>query len=263
LRSDQALTSGCTTWIAGRFFRGLGAGSAAVSSWGSLGNAALGASNPACRLAKQSWAEHGEDLVIESLCRYLKIDKPTYLDIGAADPIFNSNTYLFYSKGCRGVLIEPNPSLSGALMKIRPGDRTINAGIGFDGRTEADYYMVSGALSNTFSKDWIDASAARLGNRDFIEKVIEMPLLNINAVIAEYFCKAPDLLSIDTEGLDFDILRSLDFNRFRPPIVCAETLMVESKGVEPRIIDLMRSKEYSVRGSTIQNAIFVDDRLLV
>src|SRR5205807_9499423 len=110
-----------------------------------------------------------------------------------------------------------------ALVSIRPGDRTVNAGIGFDDRTEADYYMVNGALMNTFSKDWIDAMAAKMGNRGFLEKVIKMPLLNINGVIWEYFRKAPDFISVDTEGLDLKILKSLDFNRFRPPIVCAET----------------------------------------
>jgi hypothetical protein len=148
-------------------------------------------------------------------------------------------------------------------MVVRPGDLTINAGIGFDGRAEADYYMVSGALMNTFSKDWIDAMAAKLGNRDFIEDVVTMHLLNINKVIKEHFTGPPDFISVDTEGLDLGILSSLDFGRFRPPVVCAETGMIERKGVETRIIDLMRSHDYSVRGSTIQNAIFVDNRLLV
>ena len=97
------------------------------------------------RDVKHSWSEQGEDLIIESLRRSLGIANPTYLDIGAAEPILNSNTYLFYRKGCRGVLIEPNPTLCKALVSVRPGDRTVNAGIGFDDRTEADYYMVSGA----------------------------------------------------------------------------------------------------------------------
>jgi FkbM family methyltransferase len=229
---------------------------------GSLGTAAARSNDPASKLAKNSWSEHGEDLIIESLCRFLAISHPTYLDIGAADPIFTNNTYLFYRKGCRGVLVEPNPNLCKALVTIRPGDTTLNAGIGFDDRTEADYYMTSGSLMNTFSKEWVDATAAKLGNRDFLEKVIKMPLLNINTVIAEHFGKAPDLISVDTEGLDLQILRSLDFKRFRPPIICAETLTIENKGIEPRIIDLMRANNYVVRGSTFQNAIFVDNHLL-
>jgi FkbM family methyltransferase len=243
--------------ISGGFLLGTTGGIAS----GAIGTAAF-LNDPRSRLARQSWSEHGEDLIVESICHFLEIANPTYMDIGAADPVLNSNTYLFYRKGCRGVLIEPNPSFCKLLVAIRPGDRTINAGIGFDGRAEADYYMVSGALMNTFSKDWIDAMAVQEGNRDFLEKVIKMPLLDINKVIADHFREVPDFLSVDTEGLDLDILRSLDFNRFRPPIVCAETGMVGRRGIETRIIELMLAKNYSVRGSTIQNAIFVDNRLL-
>jgi hypothetical protein len=139
----------------------------------------------------------------------------------------------------------------------------LTAGIGFDDRVEADYYMVSGALMNTFSTEWVDAMASSLGHRNFVEKIVKMPLLNINRVIADYFPKVPDFISIDTEGLDLQIIRSLDFDRFRPPILCAETGMVGSKGIETRIVRLMESRDYSVRGSTIQNAIFVDNRLLL
>jgi FkbM family methyltransferase len=228
---------------------------------GVIGTAAL-LIDPQSRTANQSWAEHGEDLIVASICNFLEITNPTYLDIGAADPILYNNTFLFYRKGCRGVLIEPNPYFCKSLVAVRPGDRTIEAGIGFDGRAEADYYVVKGALMNTFSKDWIDAMTAKKGDRSFLEKVIRMPLLDINKVIAEHFQKTPDFISVDTEGLDLDILKSLDFNRFRPPIICAETGMVGSKGIETRIIELMQAKNYSVRGSTIQNAIFVDNRLL-
>jgi FkbM family methyltransferase len=248
----------------------LGGGISGTFLLGAVSGATAGATGTAnllkdtgSRQAKHSWAEHGEDLIIDSVCRYLGLSRPTYLDIGAAEPIVNSNTYLFYRAGCRGVLIEPNPSLCKLLTAVRPCDKTINAGIEFDGRSEADYYMVNGALMNTFSRDWIDAMAAKLGNRDFIENVVKMPLLNINEVIEKHFTGPPDFISVDTEGLDLYILTSLDFSRFRPPVVCAETGMIESKGVETRIIDLMRSHDYSVRGSTIQNAIFVDNGLLV
>ena len=53
-----------------------------------------------------------------------------------------------------------------------------------------------------------------------------MPLVNINKIMQEQFHGAPSLLCIDTEGLDLDILKTLDFTRFRPAIVCVETLKI-------------------------------------
>jgi hypothetical protein len=90
-----------------------------------------------------------------------------------------------------------------------------------------------------------------------------MPLLNINRVIADHFgAAAPDFLSIDIEWMDYDVLKSLDFARFRPKIVCVETLILGTTKVETRVIDLMRSKDYVISGGTFVNTIFVDGRLL-
>jgi hypothetical protein len=80
----------------------------------------------------------------------------------------------------------------------------------------------------------------------------------VNRVIVEHLAgRAPDLLSIDTEGLDLAILRALDFARFRPRVVCAETSEVDGS-VDQELIDLMRAKGYDVRGGTFVNTIFVD-----
>ena len=56
---------------------------------------------------KESYAQMGEDLVCD---HYLGEPlKGVYLDIGAYEPIFLSNTYLFYKRGWTGITVEPNP----------------------------------------------------------------------------------------------------------------------------------------------------------
>ena len=91
--------------------------------------------------SRQSYADTGEDLIVASIFQHLSIERPTYLDIGAWDPIQGSNTYLFCRAGSHGVLVEPNPSLCEKLRRARPGDVVLNTGIGLERRTEADYYM--------------------------------------------------------------------------------------------------------------------------
>ena len=127
--------------ISGSFLLGTSGGMAV----GVMG-AASACIDPEAGQAKTAWSENGEDLIVESICRILERPGPTYLDIGAADPTANSNTYLFYRKGCRGVLVEPNPSLCKRLAAVRPGDTVLNVGIGPDDRTEADYYMLPARL---------------------------------------------------------------------------------------------------------------------
>jgi hypothetical protein len=62
--------------------------------------------------------------------------------------------------------------------------------------------------------------------------------------------------------MDLAILRSLAFDRSRPAVVCAETLVFGTDRVETGIIDLMAAKGYVVRGGTFVNTICVDGRWL-
>src|SRR5262245_28254872 len=73
---------------------------------------------------KLSFAQYGEDLVASGLFGTLNVKAPTYLDIGAYEPIDSNNTYLFYRRGARGVLVEPNVALTDKLKGTRPGDTT-------------------------------------------------------------------------------------------------------------------------------------------
>jgi FkbM family methyltransferase len=238
---------------------------------GTVGGASVGAAGAMTQItasqlyAKLSYSQQGEDLIVQSICDSLGIQNPSYLDIGAADPILLNNTYLFYQKGCRGVLVEPNPAFCRRLQAQRPKDKALNIGIGPTGQMVADYYMISGPdgyLLNTFSKDEVDDYATKSKGFRSVEKVIKIPLVDINTIMAEHFHGAPHFISIDTEGLDLDILKSLDFKRFRPRIVCAETLIIGTTQVKMEILDLMKSKDYSIRGSTFVNTIFVDNHLI-
>jgi FkbM family methyltransferase len=209
-----------------------------------------------------SFAQQGEDLIIRDMLRWFKITRPTYLDIGANDPVFDNNTYLFYLKGSRGVLVEPNPSFAAKLQKARPEDRVLAIGIGPTDVGAADYYMVRGDdQMNTFSKEQADF-LIKLKGPNAIERVIQVPLVNVNEVIAENFDGPPNILSVDTEGFDLEILKSLDFTRFRPHVVCAETLTGETGLAEEGILTLMHSKGYTVRGATFVNTVFLANELL-
>src|SRR5262249_44915575 len=114
-----------------------------------------------------------------------------------------------------------------------------------------------------FDKEMAESYAKKYNGEHFIEKVIKMPLVNINNVIEKHMQgRAPDILSVDTEGFDLKILQSLDYNRFRPPVICAETLVNASHEIDKEIVDLLESKGYVIRGGTFVNSVFVDKKRL-
>ena len=239
---------------------------------GGLGGAVFGGGAVAAydRLGesgKMSYAQQGEDLVVENILGAIGVKEPiTYLDVGAFDPVFDSNTYAFYKAGGHGVLVEPNPAKIDRLQKARPRDKTLNVGVGLSAEpTTGDYYVIggpSGGLLNTFSKEDAEDVQAKSHGQRFIDKVLKMPLVNINTLMREQFAGAPNFLSIDTEGLDLAILKTMDFDRYRPDVICVETVEVGGDAVSVDILRLLESKRYSARGATFVNTIFVDDRHL-
>jgi FkbM family methyltransferase len=187
-----------------------------------------------------------------------------YLDIGANEPKYISNTYYFYEQGGNGILVEPNPFLCKKLKKIRSRDKIINAGIGVDEKEEADFYLFPNYANglSTFSKKeamhWQETGMQGLGKIKY-EKIIKIPLINVNTILAENFETAPDLISIDVEGMDFEILQSLDFNKYRPKVICAETLAYNEnqKGYKINSIEnLLKNEGYILYADTRVNSIF-------
>jgi FkbM family methyltransferase len=208
-----------------------------------------------------SFAQQGEDLAVMSLFETLRVARPSYIDIGAYDPVIGNNTYLAYLMGSKGVLVEPNPALTMRLKQVRPRDTVLNVGIGVTDQKSADYYVMAFDQENTFSKEHAD-ELVRLRGPSALKKVIQLPLVNINSVLRDNFDKAPDFFSIDVEGMDLEILRAMDYGRFRPKVFCVETSELETGALEMDIVNFLKDKHYSVRGGSFVNSIFVDDNLI-
>jgi FkbM family methyltransferase len=206
-----------------------------------------------------SFSQQGEDIVLYHILHdLLKIQTPTYLDIGAADPVEANNTFLLYWTGGHGVLVEPNPMYVERLRRDRPRDIVVAAGVGVGDAAEADYYMIRGKPTlNTFSPE--EVARLRAGAReDPVEAVVKMPLISVNRLIATHLGTAPDLLSIDVEGLDLEILRTLDFAGHRPGAIIAETIKMGTPEVNAELVDFVVSHGYAVRGGSMINTVFVD-----
>src|SRR5437762_10432735 len=103
---------------------------------------------------RASYAQSGEDIIAAVLLRdLLGIAAPTYLDIGAHHPSYLSNTYYFYKLGCSGVCVEPDPDLCQNIQRARTRDICLNAGIGMEQQTSANFYVLSTRTLNTFSQE--------------------------------------------------------------------------------------------------------------
>jgi FkbM family methyltransferase len=237
------------------------AGAAGIWSGATLNSQRSSPQSSLSREARLSYSQMGEDLILFDLLHSLmKLDKPTYIDIGAADPVSANNTYLLYKAGSRGVLVEPNPTYVARLRAVRPGDVVVPVGVGVDDATSADYYVFRGKpMLNTFSPEEV-AMRQKQSSDLVVEKVVKMPLVSVNHLIATHLGHAPDLLAIDIEGLDLAVLRTLDFDKYRPAAIIAETGRLFAPGAGTGIASLLESKGYELRGGSLYNGIFADPK---
>lgn len=177
----------------------------------------------------KSYAQCGEDLVIDFLAQRFGWGKFTYLDIGTNHPKKFNNTYLFYKKGCRGVCVEPDAELIKTIKFARPNDKVLNVGLSEGAESIADFYIMSVNTLNTFSK--ADAEELDKQGTYKIKKVVKVPLKNVNNIIAENFDgKTPNLISLDVEGWNEEIIKSFDFDKYKPEFFCVETTYFEPNG---------------------------------
>ena len=85
--------------------------------------------------------------------------------------------------------------------------------------------------------------------------------MNINEIIDKFAISKPNLISIDAEGLDFEILKTFNFEKYRPEVFCVETITFDTNNSGEKvkeIIDYMLEQNYLVYADTHANTIFVE-----
>lgn len=214
---------------------------------------------------RSSYSQSGEDIIICDLFTRLGISHPSYLDIGANEPMALSNTYRLYKRGSQGVCLEPNPRLYQKFSEKRKRDIVLHAGVAFDSRKEADYYLFAGNAHgfSTFSKEdadfWVHTGNEKVG-RFSIERTIKTPLLTVSEILHTHFKNTyPNFISIDVEGLDLQILKTIDFTSCRTEVICVETLEYRENNMETKntgLIEFLKQSGYFIYADTYINTIF-------
>jgi len=207
---------------------------------------------------RASYSQCGEDLILYHLLRNVfKLKKINFLDIGANHPFHLSNTSLFYSKNAVGTLVEPDPYFAKLLRSKRPRDKVLESGVHFSGEQTSEFYILDSPTLNTFSKVEMERYI-QMGHE--LESTIIVKLINVNEILSQV--GKLDFLNLDIEGLDLQILKMVDWAKYRPKSICVETINYENEK-EPKkqieIIKYMEEMNYFVYADTYINTIFVDN----
>ena len=144
-----------------------------------------------------------------------------YVDVGANDPDDSSVTKYFYLAGWRGINIEPIPELVEKLNKSRPEDT--NKGVAISDRPGELPFYKGVKNSGLSTLDPRIAASHRAKGYEFT--TIMIPVTTLTAVLDEHAKSRSEItfLNVDVEGFEKPVLSSIDFKRYRPRVIMAES----------------------------------------
>lgn len=203
---------------------------------------------------RASYAQNGEDRALLEL--FPTTAQGTYVDLGANHPYKISNTYLLYTRGWRGICVDPIPTLARLHRRHRPRDIFLNVGVGTDAGA-CDFYEMSAPELSTFSAEI--AHELESTGRALIVRTHRIATLSVVDIVHRLNPTGVfDVLSIDIEGLDVEIVRHTDWEAVRPKVVLCETSSFEHDWTS-EIVRLFAERGYVHRCHVGCNDIFVRD----
>lgn len=164
---------------------------------------------------KKSYSQFAEDLLIQLFLRDQVVDK-FYVDVGCHHPRRGSNTYSLYQKNWNGLLVDLEKEKVLACQLARPRDKVVLAAVS-DKEELVDIYSPKKFSTNT------TINVNGVVNKDGYIKIGEIQTRTLNSILDQN--KVPKnfaLLSIDVEGVDFEVLKSINLNEYCPHVICIE-----------------------------------------
>jgi len=202
-------------------------------------------------IKKKSYSMEGEDLEILKLSKDIK--NGFYVDAGCYHPLHLNNTYLLYKKKWRGINIDLSQFSIDLFNFIRPDDVNVNTAISETDGEVTYYHQKKISQLNTIKK-----KEAKKRMQGFIkEKKVKSQRLTTILNNSKFINRRIDFLNIDLEGADMDALKSLDFNMYRPKIICIE--IIDQVIEQSEIFNFLRNLNYTKKWSSTFNHIFLDD----
>jgi FkbM family methyltransferase len=166
-----------------------------------------------------SYAQAKEDIHLFKALFGVHHEVGFYIDVGAWHPEIDSVTKLFYDRGWHGINVEPSPKWFARLVEQRPRDINLQVAVSETPGEITYFEHPDGSLGTTVETiaDLHEAHG-RLQKKSFKVKT-----LTLTQICDEHALHDIHFLKIDVEGAEGSVLRSMDFQKYRPWLLCIES----------------------------------------
>ena len=173
------------------------------------------------------------------------------VDVGAADGVTHSNSLMLIEEyGWSGLLVEPLPSHLEVLRRIHrdnPKVTIVESAVGYQcGTVQLHPHGQISTIKPAWKANAERAHVAKYG------RPIDVACSPLADILAAHSVVRIDFLTVDCEGADWDVLDTLDWQRWTPRLICTE-------GRNPPVdrCAWMAQRGYTHYTSTRGNALWV------
>ncbi len=209
--------------------------------------------------ARLSFAQEAEDLLLTELLDSPPGEPGFYVDIGAHHPIRFSTTYLFYLRGWSGLNVDAAPGSMSRFARHRPRDINLEYAVS-DRVEDLAYFQFSEAALNTLDPERVRLLAETSPYRP--ESVVHLTTIRLDTLLERHLPAGQriDFLTVDVEDLDERVLRSNDWDRFRPRFLVAEDRASVTAPETSAINRYLADQGYRLVARTPRSGIHTDMR---
>lgn len=200
----------------------------------------------------KSFSQMGQDMLV--LKHYKDKTDGFFVDIGAHDGVYLSNSLALENIGWKGICVECNPMRFQQLCANRKTAICVDKAV----YTQTDKEVTFDICVNHDELSGISTCIGELYRKhvDDSKKQIQVKTITLTDLLKN--SSAPplvDYLSLDTEGSELDILSSHDFSLYNFGLIHLEHNYQEPK--RTNIKELLISKNYSYIGPNQQDDVYV------
>jgi len=197
----------------------------------------------------------GQDKFIDEY--FDKKEGLTFLDIGAHDGVSISNTFfLEKERKWKGICVEAQPSEFQKLKSNR-NCTCVNVAVS-DYNGETDFIFVEGyanmlsGISDDYNLSHMQRIRNEVSTYGGAINTIKVPVRTLQSILDEHNTHEIDFCSIDTEGSEFNIIKSIDFDKTE-----IKVFIIENNYGEKNIEEFLVEKGYYLYKKIEWDDVFV------
>jgi FkbM family methyltransferase len=194
------------------------------------------------------YSQDGQDMYLENNI-FKNHKNGFYVDVGAHDGISINNTLYFEkNNNWSGINIEPIKKVFDNLVINRPNDINLNCAVcNNDGETEflcnTGYTEMISGLKDTFDSRHLQRLYNENSTMGSTTEIIKVHTKKLETIFDENNVSRVNYLSIDVEGAEFEVIKSINFDKVFIDVIDFEN---NYNDVSIPIVEYLENKNFVV-----------------